>query len=86
MERFTTSATNSSGVRWIKVEQGELQMLNYIPWLKGAGIILVLKKALFGLPNEWRAGEPMRPLRPAAHKLLSPSLYNDLPSCHPWID
>jgi hypothetical protein len=86
MERFTTSATSSSGVRWVKVEQGELQRLNSIPWLKGAGSLLVLKKALFVLPNEWRAGEPMRPVRPTAHKLLSPSLYNDLPLCHPWID
>ncbi|KAF2031328.1 hypothetical protein EK21DRAFT_111150 [Setomelanomma holmii] len=31
-------------------------------------------------------GQPQRPARPTAHKVLSPSLYNDPSYCHTWMD
>ncbi|KAH7078945.1 hypothetical protein BKA63DRAFT_591783 [Paraphoma chrysanthemicola] len=74
MARFPsseTSATSGSAKRWISVKQGGK---------------LVLKKALFGLPNEWREGEPLRSTRPISHEVASPSLYKDLLNCHDWIE
>jgi len=46
----------------------------------------VLKKALFGLPDEWRKDEPSRPVRPAPDEALEPDLHNELARCHHWID
>jgi hypothetical protein len=67
-----------------------IKVISYFPrqysQLIGVGGKLVLKKALFGPPNEWCGGEPARPLRPTEHRLLSPSLYEDIDGYHTWID